>query len=619
MSDKHFFDDMTRVMGSGLPRRQILKMMMGGLLSGSFGSLSLLLPEIAEAGQGNATNCARIEDPKDDMVYCNADASTINLSFCCRASKDETCCGADLGWICCSDGWICQDPGDPKKRKCVCPPDRVIPGCNGCCPKGKHYDAQTQKCVDNSATPQQKLTNSLQSDAGFCCFDQRPACGGNELSQGQCCKKDETCINNACCPDVQVCGSTCCSKDQTCISNSCCPTAQVCGSTCCSKDEVCTDGVCKPKFSCDQCDPTPCACSSTSYKASVVKQSFAKSAAQKAPHTQLNVTLQNAQSGIISIAIDKAVNCTVPGLPLDCGGDKNPIVLIATKIDESKSASVSFKVVPGPASALAKSSAHSSLIKSAAASTCADCCYPNPDCPPVDPVFTTLKINTGRTATQAFTEIPEAEHYIAITNGAPGLTRLEILLNGRYKAVKLSDNQTVNIDMLAATLSSTPGTPGTLTLVGTGPTGAGADIIVSDAAPLPQPFMMSRIRAMASTASLTDPSQDGGNWGHLKKKSEDNSALQSAQAGPQQIELHLATSLNWQSAINPSLYTALVNGVLVNVAEAVIASQNSKETVLLLALPYGSFKAGDAVTVAWDQLENTKGQFLSGMVNLVAN
>ncbi|MFO1433550.1 MAG: hypothetical protein U1F76_26215 [Candidatus Competibacteraceae bacterium] len=229
----------------------------------------------------------------------------------------------------------------------------------------------------------------------------------------------------------------------------------------------------------------------------------------------------------------------------------------------------------------------------------------------VDPVFTNLQINTGRSVTQIFADIPQTEHYVAITNGSPGLARLEILFNGRYKAVKLSDNQTFNVDMAAAPLTTQPSAPDTLTLVGTGQTGASAEIVVSDT---PPPAVQSQARALS--ASVVSP--DSGTWGPLTKEFEDNSALQVARSAQQQIELHLATALNPATATLPQLYTVQVNNIRVEVRQVVVAKQNPKETTLLLTLPTGTFKAGDAVTVAWERVENAQGQPLVGQVNLIA-
>ncbi|MFO1433548.1 MAG: hypothetical protein U1F76_26205 [Candidatus Competibacteraceae bacterium] len=229
----------------------------------------------------------------------------------------------------------------------------------------------------------------------------------------------------------------------------------------------------------------------------------------------------------------------------------------------------------------------------------------------MDPIFTTLKINTGRSATQTFSDIPQNEHYVAITNGSPGLARLEILFNGRYKAIKLSDNQVITIDMATATLTSQPSAPDTLTLVGIGLTGASAEIVVANTPP-PE----AQLQARALSASGVSP--DSGIWGPLTKEFEDNSALQVARSAQQQIELHLATALNRTTATIPQLYTVQVNNIQVEVRQVVVAQQSVKETTLLLAVPAGSFKVGDPVTVAWEQVENAKGQPLSGRVNLVA-
>jgi hypothetical protein len=121
----------------------------------------------------------------------------------------------------------------------------------------------------------------------------------------------------------------------------------------------------------------------------------------------------------------------------------------------------------------------------------------------IDPLTTTLKINTGHEAAQGFQMIPKAEHFIKIDNNDPGLHWLEIDVNGKYdRTLHLQPGRTISVDA-ALTMNLAENM---LTFIGEGQTGSFANIEVSDIAPA--------LSASASPSAARS-AQETGIWGHL--------------------------------------------------------------------------------------------------------
>jgi hypothetical protein len=78
---------------------------------------------------------------------------------------------------------------------------------------------------------------------------------------------------------------------------------------------------------------------------------------------------------------------------------------------------------------------------------------------------------------QTFAEIPQAEHFITIQNGDPGLKRLSVRVNGgRSWILRLDDNQDETIDVFSDMVAG----DNTITLIGYGKSGTSALVIISD-------------------------------------------------------------------------------------------------------------------------------------------
>ncbi|MGH6847119.1 MAG: hypothetical protein ACREC0_06695 [Methylocella sp.] len=121
----------------------------------------------------------------------------------------------------------------------------------------------------------------------------------------------------------------------------------------------------------------------------------------------------------------------------------------------------------------------------------------------IDPLTTTLKINTGHKVVQAFQKIPGSEHFIEIDNGNPGLRWLRIEVNGKYGGtLSLISGRTVHVDLSEAMNLG----QNTLTFTGEGQTGTFATIEVSDSAPPKTP---------ATNTPSSASAQETGIWGHL--------------------------------------------------------------------------------------------------------
>jgi nidogen-like len=164
------------------------------------------------------------------------------------------------------------------------------------------------------------------------------------------------------------------------------------------------------------------------------------------PPKQILITVQDAGSGLKSIApTSNTTNATVTWPPF-ATGSTSPLVVTATKINQSLGSRVELTV-------------------SDVAGNVTTC----------DPVLADLGRNQ---AAQVFTGIAQSESTISIQNGTPGLSVVRAVVNGRrFTAGGLRDGELRTLDVASAMRS---GSNNTVVLQGSGPRNGSASVLIWD-------------------------------------------------------------------------------------------------------------------------------------------
>jgi hypothetical protein len=93
-----------------------------------------------------------------------------------------------------------------------------------------------------------------------------------------------------------------------------------------------------------------------------------------------------------------------------------------------------------------------------------------------DPVLATVDRATGRPATETFSGLPAAESNVTIRNGSPGVSVVEVVVNGvLYRLAGLTPGEEVELDVAAAML---PGTDNTISVTLHGQPGGSAVVFI---------------------------------------------------------------------------------------------------------------------------------------------
>lgn len=198
------FDDISRLVGGTLPRRQVLKLVGGAVLGAVFASSS----RSQVNGHPTAGRCCAAPGGvchfRGDIAQCTDQNGEVlwNKTRCNSEGHQWVADGS-----CCADGRYCN----------------VNEVCCGsfCC------DTESEVCI-----------------AGVCCPLNR-ACDNNTV----CCAEGEQCLNGeTCCPANRLCNdnTTCCPAGSVCFGgDACCGVVKVCndGSVCCPEGQVCCGGV----------------------------------------------------------------------------------------------------------------------------------------------------------------------------------------------------------------------------------------------------------------------------------------------------------------------------------------------------------------------------------------
>lgn len=194
----------------------------------------------------------------------------------------------------------------------------------------------------------------------------------------------------------------------------------------CPGKKVCADGKC--------CPPK--------------KAKFTPRAVRLGPPAQVDITVHDPVNGIGTITATKLVNATLEITPF-VPGTTSPVVATATKLDSTLSSQVEIR-----------------------ACTVDGCCQNG------DPVLAVLQVpKDQRRIRETFSKLPLADRFVRIQNGAPGLQRIDILINGlRVKTFRLKRSEIATAD-IGPYLENIRNL---ITVVGYGRPGYSALILVSD-------------------------------------------------------------------------------------------------------------------------------------------
>lgn len=165
------------------------------------------------------------------------------------------------------------------------------------------------------------------------------------------------------------------------------------------------------------------------------------------PPTQVLVKARDAQTGLASIIVTKSENSDTV-VPPFTPGTTDTVTATATKIDQSQRSRVEMLVTD-------------------LAGNRAVC----------DPILATLEADNARQGEETYTDVPQAESKVTVTNGNPGIRKIEVIANGKkFKLSGLKDGETQTLDIASALH---PG-DNTVTVKVNGPRGGTANLIIWD-------------------------------------------------------------------------------------------------------------------------------------------
>jgi hypothetical protein len=165
------------------------------------------------------------------------------------------------------------------------------------------------------------------------------------------------------------------------------------------------------------------------------------------------VTNQDSGSGLASIQVLQATNCTV-AVPSFAAGTTAPVIVVATKVDQTRQAVLRLRVTDVAGNVTIG-----------------------------DPVLTTLTIPAARHAVrQQVGGVAPEEGLLTVQNGAPGLERLRVAVNGTWvEDVRLAEGETRTLDVRTRLGRAR----NRITFKGTGPAGGQAVVVIADAVAVP--------------------------------------------------------------------------------------------------------------------------------------
>lgn len=139
------------------------------------------------------------------------------------------------------------------------------------------------------------------------------------------------------------------------------------------------------------------------------------------PPARVEVTMKDVGTGLASIVVTKSENADTVVPPFTFGTN-DPVVLSATKIDQTQKARVEAQVTDLAGNVR----------------TC-------------DPILLLLIRDKNQSALEAVPDVPRAEDHVTVTNGAPGVATFEIKVNGqKFKVSGLKEHEERTIDISSA-------------------------------------------------------------------------------------------------------------------------------------------------------------------------
>jgi hypothetical protein len=143
----------------------------------------------------------------------------------------------------------------------------------------------------------------------------------------------------------------------------------------------------------------------------------------------IEITVQDVDSGLARIHVTHAGNLTLNPAdsndttpPAFTDGTTGAVVIRATKLDQSKGALIALRVTDVDGNLT--------------------------DC---DPIMQTIVRENGRPTPTTISDIPQAEGFVMLTNGVPGVQHIDLSVNGRRFAVnRLNAGETRIIDVSSA-------------------------------------------------------------------------------------------------------------------------------------------------------------------------
>jgi len=167
------------------------------------------------------------------------------------------------------------------------------------------------------------------------------------------------------------------------------------------------------------------------------------------PPARVEVTIKDTGTGIAEILVTKSENADTVVPPFTVG-TTSPIVLSTTKIDQTQKARVEARVTD-------------------LAGNVKIC----------DPILLLLVRDKSDSATlTAGSDVPRVEDKVTITNGSPGLSKIDIIVNGQtFKVKSLKDGEEVTVDVSSAMV---PGDANKVDFKAKGKPGAFANVMIWD-------------------------------------------------------------------------------------------------------------------------------------------